>query len=324
MPKSAKSFRQNLRKSGVFFTPKKLAEYMRSFFPTEVDEIYDPTCGDGGLLAEFDGAKKYGQEIDAEQGNYAATNLVDAQIEIGDTLADDKFKDRKFRYIVANPPFSVEWDPKTDDRFEGFELAPKSKADYAFILHCIHHLDDDGIAVVMCFPGVCYRGQREGKIREQIIRKNLLDRVVEIPGGDFDDTSISTVLLIFRKNRQTNSVVFKNKETGESREVEFEEIEKNGFNLSVCQYIDPKSDKAKIDPLKEQVAARAAALNHLRASIRVDATVCELERFRQPEFDHVDFLNRLQKIIAEEKAAFLKKWKERLDPTRVQMELFGL
>ena len=324
MPKSAKSFRQNLRKSGVFFTPKKLAEYMRSFFPSDVAEIYDPTCGDGGLLAEFDGAKKYGQEIDAEQGNYAATNLVDAQIEIGDTLADDKFKDRKFRYRVANPPFSVEWDPKTDDRFEGFELAPKSKADYAFILHCIHHLDDDGIAVVMCFPGVCYRGQREGKIREQIIRKNLLDRVVEIPGGDFDDTSISTVLLIFRKNRQNNSVVFEKKETGESREVEFEEIEKNGFNLSVCQYIEPKSDKAEIDPLKEQVAARAAALNHLRASIRVDATVCELERFRQPEFDHVDFLNRLQKIIAEEKAAFLKKWKERLDPTRVQMELFGL
>ena len=324
MPKSAKSFRESLKNSGVFYTPKKLAEFMRSFFPTEVDEIYDPTCGDGGLLAEFDGAKKYGQEIDAEQGNYAATNLVEAQIEIGDTLADDKFKDRKFRYIVANPPFSVEWDPKTDDRFEGFELAPKSKADYAFILHCIHHLDDDGIAVVMCFPGVCYRGQREGKIREQIIRKNLLDRVVEIPGGDFDDTSISTVLLIFRKNRQTNSVVFEKKETGETREVNLDEIEKNGFNLSVCQYIEPKSDKAEIDPLKEQVAARAAALNHLRASIRVDATVCELERFRQPEFDHVDFLNRLQKIIAEEKAAFLKKWKERLDPTRVQMELFGL
>ena len=324
MPKSAKLFRRSLQKSGVFFTPKKLAEYMRSFFPTEVDEIYDPTCGDGGLLAEFDGAKKYGQEIDAEQGNYAATNLVEAQIEIGDTLADDKFKDRKFKYIVANPPFSVEWEPQMDARFEGFELAPKSKADYAFILHCIHHLDDDGIAVVMCFPGVCYRGQREGKIREQIIRKNLLDRVVEIPGGDFDDTSISTVLLIFRKNRQTNSVIFEKKETGETREVNLDEIEKNGFNLSVCQYIEPKSDKAEIDPLKEQVAARAAALNHLRASIRVDATVCELERFRQPEFDHVDFLNRLQKIIAEEKAAFLKKWKERLDPTRVQMELFGL
>ena len=324
MPKSAKLFRRSLQKSGVFFTPKKLAEYMRSFFPSDVAEIYDPTCGDGGLLAEFDGAKKYGQEIDAEQGNYAATNLVNAEIEIGDTLADDKFKDRKFRYIVANPPFSVEWDPKTDDRFEGFELAPKSKADYAFILHCIHHLDDDGIAVVMCFPGVCYRGQREGKIREQIIRKNLLDRVVEIPGGDFEDTSISTVLLIFRKNRQTNSVVFENKETGESREVEFEEIEKNGFNLSVFQYIEPKSDKAEIDPVAEQIKGRDSALKWLRASIRIDATVCELERFRQPEFDHVDFLNRLQKIIAEEKAAFLKKWKERLDPTRVQMELFGL
>ena len=324
MPKSAKLFRRSLQKSGVFFTPKKLAEYMRSFFPSDVAEIYDPTCGDGGLLAEFDGAKKYGQEIDAEQGNYAATNLVNAEIEIGDTLDDDKFKDRKFRYIVANPPFSVAWEPQMDERFEGFGLAPKSKADYAFILHCLHHLEEGGLAVVMCFPGVLYRGQREGEIRERIVRDNLIERVVEIPGGDFEDTSISTVLLIFRKNRQTNSVVFEKKETGETREVNLDEIEKNGFNLSVCQYIEPKSDKAKIDPLKEQVAARAAALNHLRASIRVDATVCELERFRQPEFDHVDFLNRLQKIIAEEKAAFLKKWKERLDPTRVQMELFGL
>lgn len=324
MPKSAKLFRRSLQKSGVFFTPKKLAEYMRSFFPSDVAEIYDPTCGDGGLLAVFEGARKYGQEIDEEQGNYAATNLVEAQIEIGDTLADDKFKDRKFRYIVANPPFSVAWEPQMDERFEGFGLAPKSKADYAFILHCLHHLEEGGLAVVMCFPGVLYRGQREGEIREKIVRSGALERVVEIDGGDFEDTGISTVLLVFRKGRSGDSVTFEKKETGETREVNLDEIEKNGFNLSVCQYIEPKSDKAKIDPLKEQVAARAAALNHLRASIRVDATVCELERFRQPEFDHVDFLNRLQKIIAEEKAAFLKKWKERLDPTRVQMELFGL
>ena len=178
--------------------------------------------------------------------------------------------------------------------------------------------------MVMCFPGVLYRGQREGEIREKIVRSGSLERVVEIDGGDFEDTGISTVLLVFRKGRSGDSVTFEKKETGETREVNLDEIEKNGFNLSVCQYIEPKSDKAEIDPLKEQVAARAAALNHLRASIRVDATVCELERFRQPEFDHVDFLNRLQKIIAEEKAAFLKKWKERLDPTRVQMELFGL
>ena len=324
MLKSANLFRRSLKKSGVFFTPKKLAEYMRSFFPSDVAEIYDPTCGDGGLLAVFEGSKKYGQEIDEEQGNYAATNLVEAQIEIGDTLADDKFKDRKFRYIVANPPFSVAWEPQMDERFEGFGLAPKSKADYAFILHCLHHLEEGGLAVVMCFPGVLYRGQREGEIREKIVRSGALERVVEIDGGDFEDTGISTVLLVFRKGRSGDSVTFEKKETGETREVNLDEIEKNGFNLSVCQYIEPKSDKAEIDPLKEQVAARAAALNHLRASIRVDAMVCELERFRQPEFDHVDFLNRLQKIIAEEKAAFLKKWKERLDPTRVQMELFGL
>lgn len=324
MPKSAKLFRRSLQKSGVFFTPKKLAEYMRSFFPSDVTEIYDPTCGDGALLAVFEGSRKYGQEIDEEQGNYAATNLVNAEIEIGDTLSDDKFKGKKFRYIVANPPFSVAWEPKMDERFEGFGLAPKSKADYAFILHCLHHLEDGGLAVVMCFPGVLYRGQREGEIREKIVRSGALERVVEIDGGDFEDTGISTVLLVFRKGRSGDSVTFEKKETGEKREAHFTEIERNGFDLSVCRYIEPKSDKAEIDPVAEQLRARDAVAKYLRASIRVDAMVCELERFRQPEFDHVDFLNRMQKIIAEEKAAFLKKWKERLDPTRVQMELFGL
>lgn len=300
MPKSAKAFRESLKKSGVFYTPKKLAEFMRSFFPKDVHEIYDPTCGDGGLLAEFDGAKKYGQEIDAEQGNYAATNLVNAEIEIGDTLADDKFKDRKFRYIVANPPFSVAWEPQMDERFEGFGLAPKSKADYAFILHCLHHLEEGGLAVVMCFPGVLYRGQREGEIRERIVRANLIERVVEIPGGDFEDTSISTVLLIFRKNRQTNSVVFEKKETGETREVDLDEIEKNGFNLSVCQYIEPKSDKAEIDPLKEQVAARAADLKRFRESLEFDALVCWLEHYRDG-FNPLDFIDDLQNVLNEAK-----------------------
>lgn len=306
MPKSAKAFRESLKKSGVFYTPKKLAEFMRSFFPKDVHEIYDPTCGDGGLLAEFDGAKKYGQEIDAEQGNYAATNLVNAQIEIGDTLADDKFKDRKFRYIVANPPFSVAWEPQMDERFEGFGLAPKSKADYAFILHCLHHLEEGGLAVVMCFPGVLYRGQREGEIRERIVRANLIERVVKIPGGDFEDTSISTVLLIFRKNRQTNSVVFEKKETGETREVNLDEIEKNGFNLSVCQYIEPKSDKAEIDPLKEQVAARAADLKRFRESLEFDALVCRLEHYRDG-FNPLDFIDDLQNVLNEAKRKLAEK-----------------
>ncbi len=324
MPKSAKSFRQNLRKSGVFFTPKKLAEFMRSFFPKDVPEIYDPTCGDGALLAEFEGSKKYGQEIDAEQAAYARERFPGSEIAVGDTLADNKFDGRKFKYIVGNPPFSVSWNPKTDARFEGFDLPPRSRADYAFILHSLHKLDDSGICVLMLFPGVLYRGNAEGKIRKRLLELNWVESVTAVDGGDFDDTGVSTVVVVFRKDRESRTVKFTDRKLGKSRDVDLEEIEKNGFNLSVCQYIEPKSDKAEIDPVAEQIKGRDSALKWLRASIRVDATVCELERFRQPEFDHVDFLNRLQKIIAEEKAAFLKKWKERLDPTRVQMELFGL
>lgn len=324
MPKSAKLFRRSLHKSGVFFTPKKLAEYMRSFFPSDVAEIYDPTCGDGALLAEFEGSKKYGQEIDAEQAAYARERFPGSEIAVGDTLADDKFDGRKFKYIVGNPPFSVAWEPQMDERFEGFGLPPRSKADYAFILHSLHKLDDSGICVLMLFPGVLYRGNAEGKIRKRLLELNWVESVTAVDGGDFDDTGVSTVVVVFRKNRESRTVKFTDRKLGKSRDVDLEEIEKNGFNLSVCQYIEPKSDKAEIDPVAEQIKGRDSALKWLRASIRVDATVCELERFRQPEFDHVDFLNRLQKIIAEEKAAFLKKWKERLDPTRVQMELFGL
>lgn len=275
MPKSAKAFRESLKKGGVFYTPKKLAEFMRSFFPKDVPEIYDPTCGDGALLAEFPEAKKFGQEIDAEQAKYAANHLPDSVIEIGDTLKDNRFKGRKFKYIIGNPPFSVAWEPQMDERFEGFDLPPRSRADYAFVLHSLHMLDEDGLCVLMLFPGVAYRGNAEGKIRKRLLELNWVESVTAVEGGDFDDTGISTVIVVFRKDRESRTVKFTDRKLGKSRDVDLEEIARNGYSLSVNNYVADDVQKEKIDPLHEQVVARAADLKRLRASLEFDAIVSE-------------------------------------------------
>lgn len=318
MPKSAKSFRENLRKSGVFFTPKKLAEYMRSFFPSDVAEIYDPTCGDGGLLAVFEGSKKYGQEIDAEQAAYARERFPGSEIAVGDTLADNKFDGRKFKYIVGNPPFSVSWNPKPDASFEGFDLPPRSKADYAFVLHSLHMLEEDGLCVLMLFPGVLYRGNAEGKIRKRLLELNWVESVTAVDGGDFDDTGISTVVVVFRKDRESRTVKFTDRKLGKSRDVDLEEIARNGYALSVNNYVAEDVQKAKIDPLKEQVAARAAALKHFRASLECDALFCWLEHYRDG-FHPLDFIDDLQKVLNEAKRKLAEKG---INRDGLQTELF--
>lgn len=318
MPKSAKAFRTSLKKNGVFYTPKKLAEFMRSFFPQNVPEIYDPTCGDGALLAEFPDAKKFGQEIDAEQAAYARERFPGSEIAAGDTLEDNKFKWRKFKYIIGNPPFSVAWTPKNDERFEGFELAPKSKADYAFVLHSLHMLEDDGVCVLMLFPGVLYRGNAEGKIRKRLVELNWVESVTAVDGGDFDDTGVSTVVVVFRKNREARTVKFTDRKLGESRDVSLEEIAGNGYTLSVNNYLVADLEKPETDPLAEQMKARTAALKHFRASLEVDALVCWLEHYRDG-FQPLDFIDDLQKILNDAKRKLSEKGIKR---DGLQTELF--
>ena len=166
-----KSIKEEFKSKGIFYTTNELALLIKSFVDIEIDEVYDPTCGDGALLSVFDDSvKKYGQEINEHQIEVAEKRLVNFTGYCGDTLKDPAFKDKKFKCIVANPPFSIKWEPPilngifTDDRFKFIPaLPPKSKADYAFILHILHYLDSDGIAVVLNFPGILYRGNSKGK-----------------------------------------------------------------------------------------------------------------------------------------------------------------
>lgn len=179
--KSIKNIRQEFKDNGIFYTPLALAERLKSYVDIEPTSVYDPTCGAGNLLSVFqENVKKYGQELDAEQ--LALIDLPNFEGYAGDTLTDDKFKDMQFDCIVANPPFSVKWEPDalTDDiRFKCCpELPPPSKADWAFMLHILHHLKDNGIAAVLEFPGILYRGQREGKVRRWFVENNYIDRVV--------------------------------------------------------------------------------------------------------------------------------------------------
>lgn len=241
MAKSLKNYRKQLKDNGVFYTDPKLAEKLKSYFPTDITEIYDPTCGCGNLLSVFpDFCKKYGQELDPDEAEEARKNLTNCEIVSGDTLLNDGFKGKKFKYIVANPPFSVKWQPdllKEDIRFKDAPTIPTaSRADFAFLLHILHHLTDDGIAVVLNSPGVLHRGNREGKIRRWMVEKNYIEQVELIPSGYFEDTNIQTALLIIKKNRtdKDTTIKFIHNETNEEKITEISKIlEDENSDLSV-------------------------------------------------------------------------------------------
>lgn len=251
--KSAKAYRKHLADHGIFYTDPKLAQAIREHLPASVKEVYDPTCGIGNLLASFpDDVRKYGQELDAESAEEAAKNLVNAEIVAGDTLVSPAFMDRRFDAIAANYPFSVAWAPAPDDlRFScAPALAPKNRADYAFILHCLYMLSDTGTAAVLSFPGVLYRGNAEGKIRKWLVEQNVIESITDYEGGYFEDTSISTSLIVLRKNRPGNCITMTDHEHGVSRDVPVSEIVDADYCLSVRRFVDiprPK-EETEYDP----------------------------------------------------------------------------
>ena len=140
-----KSIRQDFKQKGIFYTQRELAEYIKNLLPEKrPDRVYDPTCGNGGLLSVFDDSvEKYGQDINSEQVEEATRRLSNFHGVAGDTLKEPAFKDMKFDYIVANPPFSIKWEPFQDERFNAPVLPPPSRADYAFNLHILHYLSDN-------------------------------------------------------------------------------------------------------------------------------------------------------------------------------------
>lgn len=295
-----KSIKKEFKDKGIFYTTNELALLIKSFIDIQVDEVYDPTCGDGSLLSVFDdNVKKYGQEINLHQLKIAQQRLKNFNGFCGDTLKNPAWEDNKFKCIVANPPFSISWDPPvlngmfTDDRFKFVPaLPPKSKADYAFILHILHYLASDGIAVVLNFPGILYRGNSEKLIRKWIVEQNYIEKIIRIPGKYFVDTTIETVLIVFKKNRDTTNIEFIDTEKNKNYIATYDEIKLNDFTLSVSLFIKDDEVKQTQDPVFLQSNARERMIKKIKADIEIDKMICELEGY-----DFSEYLNNLQALI---------------------------
>lgn len=298
---NVKSIRKAFAEKGVFYTDQALAEMLKGIIYDclgTIDEAYDPTCGSGSLLSVFpDEVKKYGQEIDPAQADVARCRLGSCDIATGDTLSDPAFLGHKFRAIVANYPFSIKWHPenvRSDDmRFSDAPcLPPPSKADYAFILHILGYLADDGCAAVLNFPGILYRGNKEGRIRRWIVSQRIIRSVTLIEGGHFVDTKIATALIVFQKGRDFDKIKFSDMASGKSAEVPYDEILADAdASLSPSAYIEPdeKPQATMEDLLANEKEADDALLGIIDRSLQL-AALCHDQRMGR---DPVELANRI-------------------------------
>ena len=321
------------KSGGEFFTPQhvsRLIAQLAMHQQTSVNKIYDPACGSGSLLLQ---AKKhfdahliedgfYGQEINHTTYNLARMNMFLHNInydkfnmQLGNTLTDPHFGDEKpFDAIVSNPPYSVKWkgsdDPTliNDDRFApAGVLAPKSKAEFAFVLHCLSYLSSRGRAAIVCFPGIFYRGGAEAKIRKYLVDNNYVETVIALAPNLFFGTSIAVTILVlskhkpdtatqfidasglFKKETNNNTLtdehiaeimgVFDSKKNVDhfARSVPFEAIAANDYNLSVSSYVESEDTRevVNINALNAKLKTTVANIDRLRAEI--DAIVAEIE-----------------------------------------------
>ncbi len=317
------------KKAGEFYTPQEVSQILADIVTTgktRLKDVYDPTCGSGSLLLRTakncnDIADRiYGQEKNPTTYNLARMNMIlhgvkykDFAIHNGDTLTNDEMGDQQFDAVVANPPFSAEWsaDNKflSDDRFsKAGVLAPKSKADYAFILHMIYHLNDGGTMACVAPHGVLFRGAAEGKIRQFLIeKKNYIDAIIGLPANIFYGTSIPTCILVMKKCRKDDDNilfidasrefekvktqnklrrehiekivrVYRNREEIDkySHCATMQEIKDNDYNLNIPRYVDTFEEEAPIDI--KQVFADIRTLEAERAELdkQIDVYLKEL------------------------------------------------
>ena len=323
------------KSGGEFFTPQhvsKLIAQLAMHKQTSVNKIYDPAAGSGSLLLQ---AKKhfdnhiieegfFGQEINHTTYNLARMNMFlhnvnydKFNIALGDTLRDPQFIDDKpFDAIVSNPPYSVNWigsdDPTliNDDRFApAGVLAPKSKADFAFVLHALSYLSGKGRAALVCFPGIFYRGGAEQKIRKYLVDNNFVETIISLAPNLFYGTSIAVNILVLSKHKTdtrtqfidasgekffkkvTNNNILENEHIEKimeifdsKKDVEYiaksidnKLIAENDYNLSVSSYVETKDNREKVDikKLNAEISKIVENINALRTDI--DAIIKEIE-----------------------------------------------
>ncbi len=321
------------KSGGEYFTPQEVSELLTQIAVvgrTEINKVYDPACGSGSLLlksAKILGKDKviqgfYGQEKNITTYNLCRINMFLHDIEYDkfsiaceDTLIQPQhWNDEPFEVIVSNPPYSIKWegDDNTtlinDPRFSpAGVLAPKSKADMAFIMHSLAWLASNGTAAIVCFPGIMYRGGAEQKIRKYLVDNNYIDCIIQLPSNLFFGTSIATCILVMKKNKTNNKTLFidaskefvkvtnNNKLTEQNikhivdefvsradveyfaRLVDYNEIKEQNYNLSVSTYVEQEDTREKIDikVLNQQIKEIVAREQVLREEI--DEIIAEIE-----------------------------------------------
>lgn len=320
------------KSGGEYYTPQEVSELLAqitSVGKTELSKVYDPAVGSGSLLLKFQKvlgkgkvAGYYGQEINLNTYNLARINMFlhdvhynEFHLAHGDTLTHpEHWDDEPFEAIVSNPPYSIKWEGDenplliNDPRFApAGVLAPKSKADLAFTMHILSWLAVNGTAAIVEFPGVMYRGGAEAKIRKYLVDNNYVDAVIQLPPDLFFGTTIATCILVLKKSKTTNDVVFidasaeftrvgnKNKLTDAHRErivdilvarapidhfaalVSNVEIAAHDYSLSISSYVEAEDTREAVDitALNFEIARIVSRQAELRR--QVDAMVADIE-----------------------------------------------
>lgn len=291
------------KKAGEFYTPHEVSDMMARIVTIGQEDkklfsVFDPTMGSGSLMLNVrnylnypDSVKYHGQELNTTTFNLAKMNLIlhgvdseDMRLRNGDTLNKDWPTDEPYTFdsVLMNPPYSAKWSADDtfldDSRFNRYgKLAPKTKADFAFLLHGFYHLKDSGTMAIVLPHGILFRGAAEGIIRKKLLEDGSIDAVIGLPGNMFFGTSIPTTIVILKKNRETRDILFidaskdftkeknQNKlstehinrivETYKKREAvekyayvaSFDEIKANDFNLNIPRYVDTFEEEEQID-----------------------------------------------------------------------------
>ena len=318
---------------GEYFTPQEVSELLARLTivgKTQVNKVYDPACGSGSLLLKFakilgkENVRQgfYGQEINITTFNLCRINMFLHDIAYdkffiahADTLLNPQhWDDEPFDIIVSNPPYSIKWEGKAnpllinDPRFApAGVLAPQNKADFAFVMHCLSWLATNGVAAIVCFPGIMYRGGDEKKIRQYLVDNNYVDCVIQLPENLFYGATISTCILVLKKSKTDNKVFFidasqefakvstKNKLMPNNIEsvlklftdrqdidyvaklVPIDEIAQQDYDMSVSSYVEKEDTREVIDIVKlnADIEKIVASENELRAAI--DEIIRDLE-----------------------------------------------
>ena len=321
------------KSGGEFFTPQEVSELLTRLAvigKKEINKVYDPACGSGSLLLKAvkilgkDNVRQgfYGQEINLTTYNLCRINMFLHDIGFDkfdiaheDTLLSPQhWDDEPFEVIVSNPPYSIKWEGNdnpiliNDPRFSpAGVLAPKSKADLAFIMHSLSWLATNGTAAIVCFPGVMYRGGAEKKIRQYLIDNNFIDCIIQLPSNLFFGTSIATCIMVLKRNKVDNKTMFidasnefikvtnSNKMTDEHinniieaftarkdkahfiKVVSYDEIVANDFNLSVSTYVEQKDTREKIDIVKLNAEIKEIVAREQLLRDEIDKIIAEIE-----------------------------------------------